>query len=208
MSWKQHLYYIHDPMCSWCWAFRPTLNRLLEKLPSDIPVSFLLGGLAPDSDQPMDVDLRRKIEETWKIIQTRLPATEFNFDFWTNNTPRRSTYPACRSVIAVREIEPTKEKDMIYAIQQAYYLKAMNPSESHLLEELAGKLGISDTVFSKTFYSDATNHQLLDEIEQCRSMGVHSFPSLVFKADNSYRPISIDYQNENTMLEAIFQICN
>ena len=23
------LYYIHDPMCSWCWAFRPVLDRSL-----------------------------------------------------------------------------------------------------------------------------------------------------------------------------------
>ncbi|MCG8053549.1 MAG: DsbA family protein [Candidatus Thiodiazotropha endolucinida] len=208
MSWMQHLYYIHDPMCSWCWAFRPTLYRLLEKLPSDISVSFLLGGLAPDSEQPMDAELRRKIEETWKIIQTRLPATEFNYDFWINNTPRRSTYPACRSVIAVREIEPTKEKEMIYAIQQAYYLKAMNPSDSNILEKLAGNLGISGAMFSKTFYSDATAIQLLEEIKQCRSMGVHSFPSLVLKTDNGHWPIPIDYQDENTILEAIFQISN
>ncbi|MBV2089294.1 MAG: DsbA family protein [Candidatus Thiodiazotropha sp. (ex Ctena orbiculata)] len=206
MNWKQHLYYIHDPMCSWCWAFRPTLDRLLEKLPSDISTSFLLGGLAADSEQPMDVDLRRKIEETWKMIQTRLPATEFNYDFWTKNTPRRSTYPACRSVIAVREIEATKEKAMIYAIQQAYYLKAMNPSDLPILEKLAVDIGISGAMFLKVFHSDTTAIQLLSEIEKCRSMGIHSFPSLVLKADNSHWPIPIDYQDENTMLEAIFQI--
>ncbi|MBW9263102.1 MAG: DsbA family protein [Candidatus Thiodiazotropha sp. (ex. Lucinisca nassula)] len=208
MNRKQHLYYIHDPMCSWCWAFRPTLYRLMEKLPSDISASFLLGGLAADTEQPMDVDLRKKIEETWKMIQTRLPATDFNYDFWTKNTPRRSTYPTCRSVIAVREIAPAKEKDMIYAIQKAYYLKAMNPSDQHILEKLAVNIGINGDMFLNVFCSDATAFQLLAEIEQCRSMGVHSFPSLVLKADNSHWPIPIDYQDENTMLEAISQISN
>ena len=28
------LYYVHDPMCSWCWAFRLSLNTLIEE--SDI----------------------------------------------------------------------------------------------------------------------------------------------------------------------------
>ena len=22
------LYYVHDPMCSWCYAFKPTFNEL------------------------------------------------------------------------------------------------------------------------------------------------------------------------------------
>ena len=26
------LYYVHDPMCSWCWAFRPVLLELRDKL--------------------------------------------------------------------------------------------------------------------------------------------------------------------------------
>ena len=44
------LYYIHDPMCSWCWAFRPTLTKVLAELPAHIEVQYLVGGLAPDSD--------------------------------------------------------------------------------------------------------------------------------------------------------------
>jgi len=47
------LYYIHDPMCSWCWAFKSTWHKVLKELPSHINVYYLLGGLAPDSDLPM-----------------------------------------------------------------------------------------------------------------------------------------------------------
>ena len=43
------LYYIHDPMCSWCWAYRPTLMQLRENLPDDIRWQNVLGGLAPDT---------------------------------------------------------------------------------------------------------------------------------------------------------------
>jgi len=51
------LYYIHDPMCSWCWAFRPAWEKIKTSVLSsytDCSVEYVLGGLAPDSDQPMD----------------------------------------------------------------------------------------------------------------------------------------------------------
>lgn len=47
------LYYIHDPMCSWCWGFTPIWQKIRAQLPADLPVVYLLGGLAPDSDDPM-----------------------------------------------------------------------------------------------------------------------------------------------------------
>ncbi|MBE8572891.1 DsbA family protein, partial [Vibrio sp. OPT46] len=27
------LYYVHDPMCSWCWGYKPTLDKLKQQLP-------------------------------------------------------------------------------------------------------------------------------------------------------------------------------
>jgi len=48
------LYYIHDPMCSWCWAFRPVWSAVQAQLPESLQVKYLLGGLAPDSALPME----------------------------------------------------------------------------------------------------------------------------------------------------------
>ena len=49
------LYYLHDPMCSWCWGYRPTWLKLKAALPHYVQVEYLLGGLAPDNDEPMPV---------------------------------------------------------------------------------------------------------------------------------------------------------
>jgi len=127
------LFYIHDPMCSWCWGFRPTLAKLLAALPADMRFHRLLGGLAPDSGQGMPSDMQRQLQDTWRRIQQRIPGTEFNFAFWKDCKPRRSTYPACRAVIAARMLVSTQEESMILAIQQAYYLRALNPSDDATL---------------------------------------------------------------------------
>lgn len=47
------LYYVHDPMCSWCWGFQPTWRKIKAELPDGVSVEYLLGGLARDSEEPM-----------------------------------------------------------------------------------------------------------------------------------------------------------
>jgi putative protein-disulfide isomerase len=133
------LYLYHDPMCSWCWAYRPVSDQLERALPPEIRLEKILGGLAPDSDRPMPDDMREKLQRTWRRIHQML-GTEFNFDFWSDCAPRRSTYPACRSVIAAGYQNASDR--MIDAIQQAYYLRAMNPSDLETLETLAEEINL------------------------------------------------------------------
>ncbi|MBL4606347.1 MAG: DsbA family protein [Pseudomonadales bacterium] len=68
------LYYFHDPMCSWCWGFRPTWLKLQEHLPQNIKVEYVLGGLAADNDQPMPQDMREMLQGTWRQIHRELGA--------------------------------------------------------------------------------------------------------------------------------------
>ena len=134
---EARLYYVHDPMCSWCWGFRPVWLELKQTLPEELQLLSLVGGLAADCDEPMPQALRDKLQATWRRIQQVIPGTGFNFDFWRDNTPRRSTYPACRAVIAARELAD-KADQMTHAIQQAYYLQARNPSDQETLVDTSG----------------------------------------------------------------------
>jgi predicted DsbA family dithiol-disulfide isomerase len=54
------LLYFHDPMCSWCWAFRPAFMALHARLPKVLTLRRVVGGLAPDNDQPMPEEMARK----------------------------------------------------------------------------------------------------------------------------------------------------
>jgi hypothetical protein len=44
------LLYFHDPMCSWCWAFRHAFTALHARLPGGLTLRRVVGGLAPDND--------------------------------------------------------------------------------------------------------------------------------------------------------------
>ena len=201
------LVYVHDPMCSWCWGFAPTLARLQERLPPGIGFRRLLGGLAPDSDQPMSEALQAQLQATWRRIAERIPGTRFNHEFWTRCRPRRSTWPACRAVIAARGLDPACEAPMIRAIQEAYYLQARNPSEDAVLVALATELGLSADAFAQRLNAPQTQQALDAEIAETQHLGVTGFPSLILETGPASRwPIAVDYTDPEAMLRTIAEI--
>ncbi len=205
-SHKVILHYIHDPMCSWCWAFRPIWQTLKRSLPPEVEIHNSLGGLAADTDEPMPLDLQQKLQSVWSTIQQKVPLTKFNFDFWHLNQPRRSTYPACRAVIAARKQGLKYEEKMILAIQQAYYLKAQNPSDDNTLISLANDIGLNASEFKLQLKQPEIEQQLNQEIAFNQSIQVTSFPSLILESHGVFHPILIDYWDEKTMLNSILQI--
>ncbi len=200
------LYYVHDPMCSWCWGFRPVWQEIRQNLTDNIRVKYLLGGLAPDSDEIMPIAMQQDIAGYWRKIQQHIPNTEFNFDFWQQCEPRRSTYPACRAVIAARKQQVDIELAMIEGIQKAYYLDAQNPSNDDTLISLAVNLGLDKTRFSEDLNAQTTQNDLLEEIQFSRSIGAQGFPSMVLEKNGQAQLIPLNYNEAQATLDFIEKI--
>ena len=208
------LYYIHDPMCSWCWGYRPAWDNLQANLPGSISVEYVAGGLAPDSDVPMPAAQQKMISAHWQTIQDKL-GTQFNFDFWQKNTPRRSTYNSCRAAIAAGH--QGFQKEMIQVIQHAYYLRALNPSDIDVLIMLAKELSeqkFSDSTstafdlarFTQDLTSVDTQQGLNHHIQLARELTNQGFPSLVLECNEARYQIPINYKNYKATLADITSI--
>jgi len=197
------LYYVHDPMCSWCWGFQPTWRKIKAELPEGVSVEYLLGGLARDSEETMPETMRGYLQQTWQRIHDTLD-TEFNFAFWETCQPRRSTYPACRAVIAAAA--QNADVAMIEAVQRAYYLRAMNPSDNGTLVTLADELGLDRDRFSRALSSPATQEELERQIVLSQTLGAQGFPSLVLDVAGSRWPIAVDYHDHEAVLAQIDRV--
>ena len=189
---KPKLYHVYDPMCSWCWGYKPIWNEIKQAVADDVEIIYVLGGLAPDTDEPMPEMMQAQIASYWKKIENFL-GTAFNYEFWTENSPRRSTYPACRAALAARA--QGAELAMLNAIQEAYYLHAQNPSDNAVLIELAKQLGLDMLKFEAALLSKQTHQDLLAEIAFARSIGGNSFPSLFIVSAGKEVEIPIDYKD-------------
>jgi len=199
------LYYVHDPMCSWCWAFVPTWTKIKQALGDRIEIRYILGGLAPDSAQIMPKEMQNTISGYWKSIQTRVPGTEFNFDFWSECEPKRSTYPSCRAVIAARKQKPDAELPMILAIQKGYYLQAKNPSDADMLIKLSEELGLDPVQFAEDLSSQETDEALHKDMQFGQSIGAQGFPSMILQTPEGYGYIPLDYNDPTAALALIEQ---
>ena len=200
---KTILIYVHDPMCSWCWGFTNVYDQLIERLPAEIDIRRLVGGLAPDSDVPMPEPMRQILQQTWARIEQMIPGKKFNFDFWSQCEPRRSTYPACRAVIAARAQGEQYDLIMTRPIQQAYSQQARNPSDNDTLIELSNEIGLDTKQFAMDLVDPGTHALLLDEINQARSIGIDSFPSLMLEQDGQYTRILSNYTDVEPILDQI-----
>ena len=200
---KAILYYFHDPMCSWCYGFNSTLENLCAHLDKQIGFKKILGGLAADTDEPMSSAMREQIKGNWQRIETTIPGVTFNYDFWQHCQPRRSTYAACRAVIAARQQGQQYDSLMTRAIQIAYYQQARNPSDDKTLIELARELDLDEQRFINDFYSKEVSELLQQEIDFSREMIVESFPSLVLVVGGDSYSINIDYNDYQVILGKI-----
>ena len=204
-SEQQHtLIYAHDPMCSWCWGFKPTWLEIKKNLPSNVKSQYVLGGLAPDSSEPMPESTQQMLQQVWLQIERSIPGTKFNHDFWRLNSPRRSTYPSCRAVIAAKAQADAFEDPMIFAIQQAYYLHAKNPSNDDVLIALAQEIGCDVSLFKESLNSKMTVDTLNEQISYAFGIGAQGFPSLFFEAIGKKPiPIALSYTDSAPVLEQI-----
>ncbi len=186
------LLYVMDPMCAWCYGFEPELEEFLKKN-SSIEVDWIMGGLAVDTNYPMDEKLKQTISSYWYEIEKKTHLT-FNHDFWKLNTPYRSTYPACRAIISAESLKTRSAHQMVKAIQSAYYLEAKNPSLEETLVACASSIGLDENQFLEVFKSEETEEQFQQHLRLTYQLQARAFPALFYIDDkNQAHPLTLGY---------------
>ena len=154
----------------------------------------------------MPLSMRHTIQQIWQRIEQTVPGVSFNYDCWLRNAPIRSTYPACRAVLAARKQHAESEPEMVRAIHSAYYQQALNPSLPETLQGCAQEIGLDVAVFGRDLISPEIDDVLQHEIRQSRQLDVYSYPTLRLMHNNAIFPIPIDYLNHRGMRDEINRI--
>ena len=194
------LYYVGDPMCSWCWGFAPVLEDAVRILPKEVEVRYIMGGLARDSDESMPEEVRNYIQDNWRAVAATTGA-QFNWEFWEKCDPRRSTYPSCRATIAAGLQRALPQ--MFSALQRAFYLEARNPSDSETQIELAEKLGLEVNRFADDLVSSQVEEMLQADFVQRRLMEVREFPSMLLETEKGYANVLRGWASLDTVLDRL-----
>ena len=174
------LWYVADPMCSWCWGFSPVIEAVREAYHDRLKIALVLGGLRPGTLTPMTAAARDDILHHWHQVHERT-GQPFQFNGALPEGFIYDTEPASRAVVTVGGLDPSTIFAMFKAIQSAFYAAGRDVTQTAVLAELAAGLGIDAAAFLAAFDSDAARARTQAHFTQARKAGAHGFPTLILQ---------------------------
>lgn len=190
----EHLIYVYDPLCGWCYGAMPAIHSLadlegciVEPLPSG-----LFGG---DADRRIDAAMVQHIEQADARIAA-MSGQRFS-DLYRRKVlanpdmPFDST-PATRALTAVSLWNVRRELDGLHALQRERFVAGRDISKPEVIAQaLAASLG-DDIEAWLTRIADpraaiATEKRMARAHKVMKSVGVQGVPALVWPSEQGLR---------------------
>ncbi len=191
------LIYVMDPMCSWCWGFAPIAQALAEQAQAEgVEMVLRVGGLRREQTA-LDEAARVRILGHWQAVNASTGQL-FNF---TDGMPAGLIYdtePACRAIVAAREVNADKVWALALLLQQAFYCEGIDITQASELRRLAEQAGLCPQAFAEAFDSPSTYAATLDDFAWVTNLGIAGFPTLLAQREgrvalltNGYQPLAL-----------------
>jgi putative protein-disulfide isomerase len=189
---ERTLWYVADPMCSWCWGFLPVIERIRNEYDSCLKMELLLGGLRPGTKDPMPSSQREEILHHWRTVQQRT-GQPFSFEGALPKGFIYDTEPASRAVLAVSRISPDSIFSFLRTMQTGFYAEQQDVTNPEVLAHLAAGVGLNEQQFLQIFESDIAKKLTLAHFEKASEWGIRGFPSLVGQRGVHYHLLIAGY---------------
>ncbi|WP_430233559.1 DsbA family protein [Nitrosomonas communis] len=172
------LWYIADPMCSWCWGFSPVIETIRHDYGERLAIKLVVGGLRAGTTEALTPGKRAEILQHWHSVQ-RMTGQPFTFEGVLPAGFIYDTEPACRAVVSAMLIDSSYTFLLLAAIQHAFYVEQIDVTQLQTLIQLATDVGISAESFSQVFTSDAAKQTTQDHFRQAIQWGIRGFPTVI-----------------------------
>ncbi|NWK83375.1 DsbA family protein [Staphylococcus sp. GSSP0090] len=206
------LYYVTDPMCSHCWAFEPTLNKLLVQYGHLFNFQMVMGGLLEEwGDGPIDpangiykpADVTPHWQEVGQYSRMPIDGTIMEID------PVQSSFPASRIYKAIQQLDsPSKAIEYIRLVREAVFVFNRNISDQAVLKDIVKTLYKDyPNVDIEQILSLANSHKgdelLSEDFTLVRQLGVRGFPTIVIVNNDNKGTKIVGARSLNTYTETL-----
>jgi len=186
------LWYIADPMCSWCWGFAPIVKAIRLNYSEHLKIKPVMGGLRPGTKLAMASEQRAEILSHWKAVYRRT-GQPFSFEGAMPEGFIYDTEPSCRGVVAMALINPELAFSLLESIEFSFYVEQKDVTNPKILAQLAGKIGVDMDSFLQVFESDEAKNKVSIHFNKVRRWGVNSFPTVVVQNATGYSILNRGY---------------
>ena len=192
---KKEIIFVVDPMCSWCWGFAPVIEQLRVTQLDKYDFSLVMGGLRTKGGMTWDESSKRYLKGHWEQVakSTGQPVSNVLFE---KEDFAYDTYPACKAVVAVRElVGDEKSFDYLRRLQKAFYDEGRDITKLDVLSKLLEETG-GDVRSFRDFYQTPRAELLMQhDFAKARSMGANAFPSVVIIDEDGHMVCQKGYRS-------------
>ena len=186
------LWYIADPMCSWCWGFAPIVKAMRLNYSKHLRIELVMGGLRPGTELAMASEQRAEILSHWKAVNVRT-GQPFSFEGAMPEGFIYDTEPSCRAVVAMALINPELVFPLLESIQFSFYVEQKDVTSSRILAQLVDKIGVDMDSYLQVFESNEVKNKVSNHFDKVRRWGVNSFPTVAVQDEAGYSIINRGY---------------
>ncbi|MDN6160383.1 MAG: DsbA family protein [Staphylococcus equorum] len=206
------LYYVTDPMCSHCWAFEPTLNKLLVQYGHLFNFQMVMGGLLEAwGDGPIDpangiykpADVTPHWQEVGNYSRMPIDGTIMEID------PVQSSFPASRLYKAIQHVDsPTAAIKFTRLVREAVFVFNKNISDKAVLKHIVEDLYKGDNTIDVDSIlniadSDIGQNLLAEDFNLVSQMGVRGFPTIVIVNKDNQGTKIVGARSLETYIDAL-----
>ena len=206
------LYYIGDPMCSWCWGFSNILKDVQEFCTKNgINFNLLLGGLRVGGGDVWSEEFKNFLRTEWGNIG-KITGQKFVFDLFDKESFNYDTEPSCRAIFVARILlnsyndNNKKVLEFFSAVQSKFYTKAEDTTQIDFYKSICEDFGIIFEEFKVLFNSNSIKKDLLNEFNKARALVSSGMPSLVLVKDGKKFDIGSGFRPYESVIKNIEKV--
>ncbi|MCU0619443.1 MAG: DsbA family protein [Gemmatimonadaceae bacterium] len=197
----EELWFATDPLCGWCFAFRPVLAAVMAAEPT-LPVRVLMGGLVLGGEVQPIAAMRDYIREGFGRIRD-LAGVDMGAGFaalldagqWVGDSE-----PPCRAIAVAESLVEWKAVEMADAASAALYEDGADITDPVVLRGLAERIGLDGDHFAARFASDEAHALVRTCFDEARALGVTSYPLLAYRRDETVTLLAQGWTPTGTVL--------
>lgn len=189
----KRLIFFADPMCSWCWGFAPVISAIHTEFGDFAPIRLVVGGLRAGETRPMDRKSKNYIRDHWEHVQSAT-GQPFDFGFFDRDGFVYDTEPACRAVVAMRNLAPALALSYFEAVQRAFYVDNRDVTDGDTLTDIAHSAGIDRAAFEAVFAATEIAEATRADFSLTHALGISGFPSVILEDDAGQAFLTIGYR--------------
>lgn len=206
------IYYIGDPMCSWCWGISPAIEEL-EGYAKQHHIDFdiVVGGLRAGGGDAWDERFKTFLRREWQHIAS-VTGQPFGYSLLDKPQFDYDTEPACRAITVIKhmvhhQLLPDSTVRKAFAlIQRKFYLQGDDPKLEAFYESICLSLDIDYPTFLDYFTDEQFKTKVIEEFRFCRQIGVSSFPTVCAVRNNQLTVIAQGYSSFELMKKKVMTL--